>query len=190
VSTKIFAKQMRETIEDVKANGTAAIYCDNIINYLKEVEASPTPDLSQVEIEKFKSDLQQRVEAKKQDHESNLEMFRTVISSGQNAIRSSFLLNGGAAVALLAFLGHLASDAPSKVSSFAPCLLPFGYGVLCIAIVSGLTYLSQWLYASECRLAKKAGFISNILCIAGGLCSYGFFTWGLLSTHELFSAYA
>lgn len=190
MSTKEFAKQMRETIEGIKANGTAAIYCNNLIAYLREVEASPTPDLSTVEIEKYRADLQNWVEANKYKHESNLEMFRSVITAGQSAIKSSFLLNGGAAVALLAFLGHLATTSPAKVSGFAACLLPFSFGVLAIAVVSGFTYLSQWLYASQDACAQKAGFAFNMMCIALGLASYGCFGWGLFETYCRFAAYA
>jgi len=117
-------------------------------------------------------------------------MFRSVITVGQGAIKSSFVLNGGAAIALLAFIGHLAQFKPEKVAEFGACQLPFAYGVLAIAVTSGLTYLSQWLYASPRGLAKRAGFILNLLCIALGLGSYGLFVWGLFATYRAFVAYA
>jgi len=82
-------------------------------------------------------------------------MFRSAITAGQSAIKSSFLLNGGAAVALLAFIGHLATIDKSYVATFASSLLPFAYGALAISITSGFTYLSQWLYASEHKYAKN-----------------------------------
>ena len=34
MSAKEFAQQMKGVIEEIKANGTAAIYCDNLIAYL------------------------------------------------------------------------------------------------------------------------------------------------------------
>ena len=116
-------------------------------------------------------------------------MFRSVISSGQGAIKSSFLLNGGAAVALLAFIGHLAQFSPAKVAMFASCLLPFSLGVMAIAITSGFTYLSQWLYASSHARARKAGYVFNFLCIFLGLGSYALFAWGLFSTYRHFLGY-
>src|SRR5205823_6150772 len=145
MSPKQFAAQMKATIEDIKSKGTAAIYCDNLIAYLNEVQNSPEPEPSPLDIERYKADLQNWIEANKYQHEGRLEMFRSVITSGQNAIRSSFLLNGGAAVALLAFIGHLAQFKAERVPEFAACLLPFAYGVLAIAVTSGFTYLSQWL---------------------------------------------
>lgn len=173
----------------MKSKGTAAIYCDNLIAYLREVEQSPGTELTPIEIEKYKADLQGWIETQKSQHESDLEMFRTVISSGQSAIKSSFLLNGGGAVALLAFIGHLAQFKPLLVPKFGECMLPFTLGVLAIAMTSGFTYLTQWLYASPRASAKKSGFAFNILCIVLGISSYGFFAWGLYATLSAFKAY-
>lgn len=181
---------MRVLIEDVKLNGTAAIYCDNLIAYLQRVEQSPGTEPTQVDIEKYKADLQGWIEARKFQHESQLEMFRTVIAAGQSAIKSSFLLNGGSAVALLAFIGHLAQFKPTAVPKFAECMLPFTLGVLAIAVTSGFTYLSQWLYASPKAGARRTGFAFNMFCIALGVTSYGLFSWGLYATLTAFKAYA
>lgn len=189
MSTKQFATQMKVMIEDIKAKGTAAIYCDNLIAYLSEVENSPEIEPTPIEIERYKADLQNWIQANKLSSESNLEMFRSVISSGQSAIKSSFLLNGGASVALLAFIGHLAQFTPTKVAAFGNCLLPFTFGVLAISVTSGLTYLTQWLYASASAEARKAGFRVNVFCILLGFASYAFFTWGIVATYRLFLTY-
>jgi len=189
MSVKQFAAQMKATIEDIKSKGTAAIYCDNIIAYLNEVLNSPEPEPSILDIERYKADLLNWIEANKYQHESSLEMFRSVIMAGQGAIKSSFLLNGGAAVALLAFIGHLAQFRTEQVPLFASCLLWFSLGVLTAAITSGCTYFSQWLYASSHAQAKKAGFILNISCILMGLTSYGLFTFGLFEIYRKFIAY-
>lgn len=189
MSVKQFAAQMKATIEEIKSNGTAAIYCDNIIAYLDEVQKSPEPVPTPLDIEKYKADLQNWIAATKYQHESEVEMFRSVIIAGQNAIKSSFLLNGGASLALLAFIGHLAQFQPDKVSVFAACLLLFAFGVLAIAVTSGLTYLSQWFYATPRDWARKVGFALNILCILLGFGSYGLFAWGLFATYFAFKAY-
>ena len=58
-----------------------------------------------------------------------LEAVRAGNKAGSDALRAVTLLNGGAAVALLAFIGHLASLQPHKKRSFrygtrSLCLLP------------------------------------------------------------------
>lgn len=190
MSTRQFASQMKSMIEDIKAKGTAAIYCDNLISYLKEIENSPEPEPTAIEIERYRADLQNWIEANKHTHEAQLELFRSVITAGQSAIKSSFLLNGGAAVALLAFIGHLAQFKPAKVAAFGECLLPFSFGVLAIAITSGFTYLSQWFYAGTQPRVHKLGFGFNVACILLGVASYGLFTWGLFATYRVLAAYA
>ena len=189
MNAKQFAAQIKAMIEDIKSKGTAAIYCDNIIAYLSEVQNSPESEPTHLEVERYKADLQNWIEANKYQHEGNLEMFRSVISTGQNAIKSSFLLNGGAAVALLAFIAHLAQFSANKVPEFAACLLPFAFGVLAIVVTSGCTYLSQWLYASPSTWAKKGGLWLNVLCIVLAISSYALFTNGLSVTYRLFVAY-
>jgi hypothetical protein len=186
MSAKEFATQLKTTIEEIKVKGTAAIYCDNLIAYLDEVIKSPSPVVSAAELEKFKADLQVWIEQNKAAHESNLEMFRSVIQSGQSAIRSSFLLNGGAAVAMLAFIGKLTENQAGKIPVFASSLTIFVIGVLLITITSGFTYLSQWFYAGESKWKVATGFWFNIAAIVLGLSSYGVFIWGMCEAYTAF----
>jgi hypothetical protein len=179
MSAQQFAAQLKETIQGIKENGTAAIYCDNLIAYLDDVAKSPSQPPTEVDLENYKADLQLHIEQNKNYHASKLEMFRSVITAGQNAIRSSLLMNGGASVALLAFIGHLAQIKPDKVVVFSGALMPFVLGVLAMTITSGCTYLSQWLYDSANAPAQKWGFRLNLVCIVLGISSYAFFIWGM-----------
>ena len=169
MSANEFAAQLKKIIEEIKAKGTAAIYCDNLIAYLDEVIKSPSPVVSVAELEKYKADQQVRIEQNKAAHESSLEMFRSVIQSGQNAIRSSFLLNGGAAVTMLAFIGKLTETQAGKIPVFTASLTIFVIGVLVITITSGFTYLNQWFYAGNTRWKVTTGFWLNIAAIVLGL---------------------
>lgn len=190
MSVKQFVGQMKQTIEEIKAQGTTTIPCDNLIDYLAEIQKAPEAEPTALQIEKYKADLQNWVETIKQNHEGDLEMFRSVITAGQTAIKTTFLLNGGASVAMLAFIGHLAQFNTSKIPAFAGCLVIFAYGVLAIAVTSGLTYLSQWLYGGTSPAAKKAGFVLNLFCMLLGVSSYAFFAWGLFKAYCAFLAYA
>jgi hypothetical protein len=186
MSVKQFAVQMKSIIEDMQSKGIASIPCSNLIAYLNDVQNSltePTP----IEIERYKVELQNQVEANKQQHEHSIEMFRSVIAAGQHATRSSFLLNGGASVAMLAFIGHLAEFETSNIAVFATCLLPFCFGVLAITVTSGLTYLTQFFYAGN---KIKAGHVFNFSSVALGILSYLFFAWGMMKAYNAFIAYS
>ena len=190
MSAKEFAVQLKNTIQQIKTNGTAAIYCDNLISYLDEVIKSPSPVVTEPELARYKAELELWIEQNKNAHASSLEMFRSVITAGQSAIRSSFLLNGGAAVAVLAFISHLTEKQPDKVAVFADSLIPFVVGVLSITVTSGLTYLSQWFYGAEDRGWKeKTGFWLNVAAIVLGLSSYGFFAWGMCRAYLGFQSF-
>ncbi len=190
MSAQEFALQLKSIIEGIKANGTAAIYCDNLIAYLGEVAASPSRALTPAELEQYKAQLQLDIERHKNLNLSNLEMFKSIIAAGQNAMRSSFLLNGGAAVTLLAFISHLTEKQPDKVLLFADGLMPFVIGVWVVAITSGVTYLSQWFYASENGTWKfKLGSCLNVIAVLLGLGSYAFFVWGMCRVYSGFHTF-
>ncbi len=186
MNAKEFAEEMKQTVAGIKANGIEAIKCENIMAYLDEVLNSPEDEPRPIDVERYRADLQNWIEANKYQHENHLELFRSVITAGQNAIKSSFLLNGGAAVALLAFIAHLAEFDPTKISAFAACLVYFAIGAFAVAVISGLTYLSQWWYGSDYGWARKLGFGCNIACILLGIGSYAIFAWGLLAAHRAF----
>lgn len=199
MSVKNFAKEMRESIEEIKGNGTAALYCDNIIEYLQTVENAPEPVPTEVDMENYKARLQSAENTRKLQHDSNLEMFRSVITAGQNAMRTSLLLNGGAAVALLAFIGHLATCSSTGtcaglkpvIHGLSISLSMFALGALCATVLAGLTYLSQWFYAAgdAGNWQNKTGFVLNIGCILLGISSYGIFSYAVFHAVKIFGAF-
>ncbi|QAZ47544.1 hypothetical protein [Mesorhizobium sp. Pch-S] len=181
-----FAGRLKSEIETLQANGLEAVTTENLINYLARVEQSPEPNPSPAELERYKAELTQHVENIKLAHATDLEMFRSVITLGQNAIRSMTTINGGASVALLAFLGHLASIRSSSIPTFAGCLAPFVFGTLLAGLVSGGTYLSQWLYGYDTPATKMAGLVANVVVILLGLASFAAFGVGAWWTYDAF----
>lgn len=175
MSIKQFAKDLKSTVEQIKTDGNETIKCDNLIQYLEDIASSPQPD----EYERHNEELR-RIEDFTQ--EANIEMFKSVIAAGQNAIKTSLILNGGAAIAMLAFIGHLVDQQSLRVALFAPTILPFALGAFLGGVTSGSTYLGQWLYSKEAT--RKYGLAMNIFCIASGAAAYLSFLWGLLRAYR------
>src|SRR6266496_5374166 len=96
--------------------------------------------------------------------DAQLELFKSVIQSGESARKSFFLLNGGAAVAVLALIGHLSTSTitAAQVNKFAVPLLFFACGLLLVALASGGTYLVQKAYADS---RKRRADVINVLGI-------------------------
>lgn len=181
-----FVATLKKDIEQIKEQGIENIRSEDLISYLSTFEGD-LESQTEADLEFYRANLQKWVEDHKNIHAHSVEMFRSVITAGQNALRASFLMNGGASVATLAFIGHLATSSPEKVTLFSASLAIFVVGVLFSAVASGTTYLSQWFYGSgEGKKLMVAGFILNVVSIVLGLSSYGIFAWGIYEAHEVF----
>jgi len=111
--------------------------------------------------------------------------FHAVITIGQGALKSGALINGGACVALLAFIGNILTKDASMISGLSTALLIFGGGVLFAAISSGTTYLAQESYE---RKKRKKAFFFQYLTIAFVSLSYlAFLLGGLQSWRTIYN---
>jgi hypothetical protein len=108
------------------------------------------------------------------------EMFKSVIEAGQTALKSASLINGGAAVALLACLGNLlAKDPPSEILVIVPrlasALYIFVLGVGFAGVATAIRYLSQAFYSAKW---EKRGKTAQIAAITFAVASFVAFFWG------------
>ena len=190
MTTKTFATELRDLIGSIRdKQGIAEIKCDNLIAYLEEVINSPDEEVSAIQMEKYKAELQLWIKQNEAVQASSLERFRTVILAGQSALKTAFLMNGGATVALLAFLGKLSDQHQDKIAAFASSMVVFVMGVLAITMASGFTYLSSGFYEGSKSWQQKTGFWLNIFTIAAGFSSYGFFIWGTIRAYNAFMGF-
>jgi ABC-type Fe3+ transport system permease subunit len=69
--------------------------------------------------------------------------------SSEAALRACLLINGGAAVSVLAFIGGLLSkgliEDPQQLKPVADSLVPFAYGVVAAVVGMGLSYAVNFL---------------------------------------------
>jgi hypothetical protein len=114
--------------------------------------------------------------------EGKMEEFRSFIMMGQTAIRYQIIINGGACIAVLAFIGGIFDKNESLARGLSTALMSFGLGVLAGALVSGFSWISQrrFYYGNE-----AAGEKWNCICVAVGIWSYLFFIIGGLITFLL-----
>jgi hypothetical protein len=189
MDAKDFAHELRDLVADLRIQGVEAVRSENLIKYLDEAlpEMAEPPPTSSARDDLYRAELQKWIEEHKHYHAESIELFKSVIQAGQNALRSAFLMNGGASVALLAFIGHLASiELSEKVSELAPSLATFVFGVLAAGLASAVTYLSQWFYAGRPALRRTA-FALNVAAIVVGLGAYGAFAYGVCRAYRVFA---
>lgn len=112
-------------------------------------------------------------------------METALINLSQNAFKTVILINGGAAVALLAFLGNIWAKGLQieVVSWLAKSISLFSIGVLVGALGSGMIYICNYLYSiSLPKLAIKFHIFTALLAIAAYVC----FGFGAYSAHAAF----
>jgi len=112
-------------------------------------------------------------------------METALINLSQNAFKTIIIINGGAAVALLAFLGNIWAKDPSLevVISIASAISLFSIGVLVGALGSGMVYVCNYLYAiNKSSTATKFHILTAVLAIGAYVC----FGLGAYSAHSSF----
>jgi hypothetical protein len=114
-------------------------------------------------------------------------MLRGVVESGKIALTTGILVNGGATVALLAFLGNLLARSPSGPTPMqAPLVVAimfFAGGVLSAAVATGSTYVTNYCYTENWR-SSAIGF--HALTIALVIGAYLAFLGGTVSAYHAF----
>lgn len=180
------ANDLREALVKAKSQGIEQVRIEQLLNYLDQVRDDD--DVTSTNHELMKAQFSLNIEHSRQTHESGVEAFKAAVTSGQSAIRSLFILNGGACIAMLAFIGHLATDnSRDLVGPFAWTLLAFAAGVFAAAVTSGLTYLTQVLFADDDT--EKFGFGLQFASVAVGLSSLLCFAIGMRRAYEAFAAF-
>ena len=144
--------EIRRALKDLKAKGHVGIGIDAFLEYLGKIEGQvagngamrpefrENASLAQYQVESENMRVFHQVRT--QEH---TEFNRFAIETGQSALRSAMLINGGAAVAVLAFVGTAwGSGMPPEIfTQIAKALGSFAFGVLSAAFGAGTAYLVQ-----------------------------------------------
>lgn len=175
-----------QNLADAAAKGARAVdvtALQQLVSGLRKIVDASSAQVAAEEQKRMQISFENWLETNRQHHEWKLEGFRSVIQAGQSTLKSCVLINGGAAVALLAFLGHLVQQPAPAVSvrALAVAMGVFVGGVFAGGLASGFTYLSQWFFADDWN---KTGYTFNIAAILAGLASLACFCWGGLLAYQ------
>ncbi|AZL74512.1 hypothetical protein [Pseudomonas oryziphila] len=175
---------LRSQVESAKHKGLAEVSLESLSSLVDLIENEAKQSVegvehSQVLLEKFRSDLVNWQNANQRDHESALEMLRATISTSHLAIKSALLINGGAAVAFLAFLGTAWSRFPSAAvkALLAGSLEYFVFGVMLTGLGAGASYFCQAAFAGDFgvrgeKVAEVLRWLAALLVLASFVTFY------------------
>jgi hypothetical protein len=175
--------EVRKVLKETKDQGHTTVSIDAMENYLMLFDKDVENDTyykslnHEVELAKFKATNDRNIANANNHTTHSIEMFKSVITAGQSALRASMVVNGGAAAALLAFTGKIWETSTTELvaNSLTTSIFLFCLGVLCAAFATGTTYLSQFSFSSGWL---KLGHSVNVLSICTILSSYIFFGVG------------
>lgn len=193
MSTKQLFKELRRDIGSVLQSGESTINVEVLLRYLTDKENSlqPSPEeTSKEQIEPqevFKQNHDKHMASMKAKHEQDIELFRSVLSTGMLAIKTSLLVNGASAVAILGFLSRVWGSGNPKgdVKELSLSLLLFGGGVLFSALSTTVAYGIQYCFQ---RYKKITGAILIWVVVALILSSYVMYAWGAINCFHAFNS--
>lgn len=142
------------------------------------------------ELETHKAKLQEHIENKKILSQSQLELFKATIAYGQNAMKVALLVNGGAVLAMLTFIGKISEfeNWASKIKDLSLSLLMFSLALFFVLIATGVSYFAQKCYQEhslDVEKTKKCN-IKNYFTIFFISISYILFFCGVCKTYLTF----
>ena len=124
----------------------------------------------------------------------DMAVYNVVNAAGQSALKSAMLINGGAAVAMLAFIGTLINNPAHKIllGELSFSMLLFVVGVSVGAIACGATYLAVFCDGRSSSEEIKKGFsrwgftIFNVAAWILTIAGYVLFLCGSLNAYFCF----
>lgn len=185
----------RTALKEAEASGLTAIQTATLHKIFDDLEKQLALGPNQphpLEIEKFRSDLTGSLAYQEHIHNWSLEGFRQIIALGQSTLKSMMLINGGAAVALLAFLGNLItrSGSSENIVAFAGSMRLFVIGVFLAAVAYATTYFSQLFYDGEKDWQRRTGLVFHVVTSLVGAASLAAFLWGAHAAYIGFIAFS
>ncbi len=194
MTPKQFIEAHRAALAEAEKAGLASVPTTMLHKVFDDLEAqidAGSTQLNPIELEKFRSDLAGSQAYQEHVHNWSIEGFRQVIALGQSTLKSLMLINGGAAVALLAFLGNLVTRTDSShIVPFAGSMRLFVIGVFLSAVAYATTYFSQLFYSGEKPWQRRTGLALHVVTSLVGAGSLATFLCGAHAAYLGFIAFA
>lgn len=188
---KAIINAIRSAVKDVKQKNQDVISVEAFLNYLDSLdrEASDADIADGREHESnlavYRAENDRNIAHYNAQQLHGVEMFKSIIGYGSAALKSAILINGGAAAAVLAFIGNIWSKgtAPAAVSHLTGSIVYFSFGVLTAALATATSYFTQYFYGEA---YQRTGIVFHTLTVASVVISYVLFSLGVMGAHAAF----
>ncbi|MDH0380634.1 hypothetical protein [Comamonas aquatica] len=173
--------ELNDELTKLRGAGKNQVEIEELLRYIDRLKSHANVSTEHLKLEQQRSLAYLDVKTK-----HSVEMFKSVIEAGREALNALVLINGGSVVALLGFMGAtIAKGFPSSLgAALTHPLLYFGLGVLMGAVGFGLRYLTQACYAYE---KDVPGTVLNIGSILSAVVGYVLFGFGVHGAYRAFT---
>ncbi len=179
-------QEVKKALANTKNAGEVSVSIDAMNNFMDQLEkrAQIVGEFNQLEhdrlLKSFEAENARNIAHSQNLNAHSVEMFKSVIATGQAALKSSMVINGGAAAALLAFTGKIWSEGSivQVTNALTHSILWFCLGLLMASCAAGTTYLSQFAYSKNW---DKVGGAVNVFTVLTVLASYLMFGYGCVN---------
>ncbi|MEM1370509.1 MAG: hypothetical protein AAGG02_21440 [Cyanobacteria bacterium P01_H01_bin.15] len=110
-------------------------------------------------------------------------MAKAVIGFGQSAIRALILINGGASIAVMTFIGNYSVEQAPLISAFSFALLLFSMGVATAALAAACSYVTQFFYDNPPGKLLTAGIVFHVAAVISASLSLSLFVWAVFTAY-------
>ncbi|WP_088211201.1 hypothetical protein [Shewanella sp. Shew256] len=185
-------QEVKKALANAKQKGAVSVSIDSMEKFMHQLDerAQKQGDFNQLEhariLKEFEAENARNIAHSQNVNAHSVEMFKSVIASGQGALKSSMIINGGAAAALLAFTGKIWSEGSivQVTNALTQSILWFCVGLLVACVASGTTYLSQFAYAKG---HDRTGDVVNVFTVLIVLSSYVIFGFSCFNASSTFT---
>lgn len=176
-------QEVKKALANTKQAGEVSVSIDAMGNFMDQLEkrAQKFGEFNKLEhdrlLKEFEAENARNIAHSQNVNAHSVEMFKSVIATGQAALKASMVINGGAAAALLAFIGKIWNEGSivQVTNALTHSILWFCSGLLIASFASGSTYLSQYSYLKGW---DKVGGVVNVFTVLAVLASYVMFAFG------------
>ncbi len=183
---------IQQAVQDVRNKNEEVVSTDALLKYIDglagQLESSKEEANRRTEanLAIFRAEHERNVALYQSEQKQALELFRSVVTYGSAAMKSALLINGGAAVALLAFIGNIweKETAPEAVKALTLGIAMFSTGVLAAAVANAMSYFTQYCYSDP---FPRAAVVFHTLTVLFVVTSFVLFGYG---AYESYSAFA
>lgn len=187
-------ESLRQTLDGLKKEGQEFVSIEALINYLEKTKGEGQYN-QETQLAVFKAQHESNLEHYKAQQQVNLATYTAINDYAQIALKTVILINGGASISLLAFIGNIWTKGINKsaVESLTNSIAFFAFGVLIAAVATAFGYFTQFCYStSQYSKNKKwqiAGYVIHILALVLVIGAYCFFALGIYYAYDAFVAH-